>query len=180
MLPADFGAVKPGEVYPSGQSEIVYTQNNQTSATALTSILDSQFKALNGQLVTSVTPFAVKGTQLNENSLSAFDYTFVGLLGFSLISMGIFGPLNVFLELKKMGVLRRLSMTPLRVWQYFLATMIGQAAIGILSFIALFVVAILVFHLEIVGNWFELVTFLLLGMVTILGIGLALSGWAKN
>lgn len=180
VLPSDFGNAKTGEAYPSGQAEVVYTQNNQASATALTSILDTQFKAVNGQLVTTVTPFTVKGTQLNENSLSPFDYTFAGLLGFSLIGMGIFGPLNVFPELKKMGILRRLSTTPLRVWQYFLATMVGQAAIGVLSFVALFVVAIFVFHLEIVGNWFELILFLLLGMVTILGIGLSLGGWAKN
>jgi len=180
ILPASFGDVQPGAAYPSGEAEVVYTQNNQASATALTSILAAQFKGINSKIVTSVTPFTVKGTQLNENSLSAFDYTFAGLLGFSLIGMGIFGPLNVFPELKKMGILRRLSTTPLRVWQYFLATMIGQAAIGMLSFVAFFAVAIFVFHLEVVGNWFELIAFLLLGMVTILGIGLALGGWAKN
>ena len=180
ILPETFGDVKQDQTFPSGEAEIVYTQNNQASASALTSILDAQFKAVNGELVTTVTPFTVKGTQLNENSLSAFDYTFAGLLGFSLIGMGIFGPLNVFPELKKMGILRRLSTTPLRVWQYFLSTMIGQAAIGVISFAALFLVAIFVFHLEIVGNWFELILFLLLGMFTILGIGLALGGWAKN
>lgn len=180
VLPENFGDVQPGQTYPSGQAEVVYTENNQASASALTSVLTSQFSAINGKLVTNVTPFTVKGTQLNEKSLSAFDYTFAGLLGFSLIGMGIFGPLNVFPELKKMGILRRLSTTPLKVWQYFLATMLGQAAIGVISFAAFFLVAILVFHLNVVGNWFELLLFLLFGMVTILGIGLALGGWAKN
>jgi ABC-2 type transport system permease protein len=180
VLPENFGNVQTGQNYPSGEAEVIYTQNNQASASALTSVLNTQFKSINNSLVPTVTPFTVKGTQLNENSLSAFDYTFAGLLGFSLIGMGIFGPLNVFPELKKMGILRRLSTTPLRVWQYFLATMIGQAAIGILSFAALFLVAIFVFHLDVVGNWFELLGFLLFGMITILGIGLALGGWAKN
>jgi ABC-2 type transport system permease protein len=180
ILPKTFGDVQPGQSFPTGEAEIVYTQNNQASASALTSVLNSQFAAINGTLVESVTPFTIKGTQLNENSLSAFDYTFAGLLGFALIGMGIFGPVNVFPELKKMGILRRLSTTPLRVWQYFLSTVIAQSVIGIVSFAALFIVAILVFNLEIVGNWFELITFLLLGVVTILGIGLALGGWAKN
>ncbi len=180
ILPADFGKVAPGATYPSGQAEVVYTQNNQQSASALISVLDSEFKGINSKFVANETPFTVKGTQLNEKSLSAFDYTFAGLLGFSLIGMGIFGPLNVFPELKKMGILRRLSTTPLRVWQYFLSTMIGQAVIGVISFALLFAVAILVFHLQVVGNWFELIAFLLLGLVTILGIGLALGGWAKN
>lgn len=180
ILPENFGDVLPGQEYPSGEAEVVYTQNNQASASALTSVLGTQFSAINGALVTTVTPFTVKGTQLNENSLSAFDYTFAGLLGFAIIGMGIFGPINVFPELKKMGILRRLSTTPLRVWQYFLSTMLSQAAIGIVSFAALFIVAILVFDLEVVGNWFELIIFLMFGMITILGIGLALGGWAKN
>lgn len=180
ILPKDFGVVQDGQSYPSGQAEIIYTENNQSSATALSSVLTAEFQALNGKLVTNVTPFSVKSTQVNDNSLSAFDYTFAGLLGFSLIGMGIFGPINIFPELKKMGILRRLSTTPLRVWQYFLSMVIGQVIIGAIGFVLMFIVAISVFHLQVVGNWFELAIYLLLGMVTILGIGLALGGWAKN
>jgi ABC-2 type transport system permease protein len=180
VLPKDFGTVKPGTTIPSGEVRVVYTQNNQQSAQALTSILDVQFKAINAKFVDVKTPFTVASEQLNERSLSAFDYTFAGLLGFSIIGMGIFGPVNVFPELKKMGILRRLSTTPLKVWQYFLATMIGQAVIGFVSLGMMFVVAISFFKLNVVGNYFELAAFLVLGVTTILGIGLALGGWAKN
>lgn len=180
VLPKDFGEVKPGKEYPSGQAEIVYTQNNQSSAQALSSILDAQFKGINAQYVKSETPFSVKGTQLNEKSLSAFDYTFAGLLGFAIIGMGIFGPINVFPELKKMGILRRLSTTPLKVWQYFLSIMLGQATTGLIALAIMFVVAILVFNLQVAGNYFELALFIVYGIIMILGIGLALGGWAKN
>jgi len=179
-LPAGFGDVATGTTYPSGQANVIYTQNNAQSASALTAILSNEFKAINGKFVTNVTPFTVTSQQLNERSLSPFDYTFAGLLGFAIIGMGIFGPVNVFPELKKMGILRRLSTTPLKVWQYFLSTMIGQAIIGLLSLGIMFAVAIAVFHLQVVGNWFELAAFIILGIVTILGIGLALGGWAKN
>lgn len=180
VLPKDFGEVKNGSQYPSGQARVVYTQNNNQSGTALASILNDQFVAINQQLVPSVKPFSVETEELKQKSLSAFDYTFAGLLGFSIIGMGIFGPLNVFPELKKMGILRRLSTTPLKVWQYFLSTMIGQAIIGLIALSIMFAVAIVVFHLNIIGNWFELALFLVLGIITILGIGLALGGWAKN
>ena len=180
VLPKDFGAIQNGASYPSGQAKIIYTQNNQQSATALSSVLDAQFKAINAKYVKNETPFTVQGEQLNEKSLSAFDYTFAGLLGFAIIGMGIFGPINVFPELKKMGILRRLSTTPLRVWQYFLSTMIGQAIIGLLSLAIMFAIAIAVFHLKVVGNYLELAIFLIFGITMILGIGLALGGWAKN
>lgn len=180
VLPKGFGDNAPGKQYPTGRANIVYTQNNQQSAQALSSILDAQFKAENAKFVTSEVPLTVATEQLNERSLSAFDYTFAGLLGFAIIGMGIFGPINVFPELKKMGILRRLSTTPLRVWQYFMATMIGQVFIGLISLAVMFVVAILVFKLSIVGNYLELALLLILGIITILGIGLALGGWAKN
>ncbi len=179
-LPGNFGDTAKGALYPSGQAKVIYTQNNQQSAIALTSILDAQFKAINAKFIKTETPFTVTSQQLNERSLSAFDYTFAGLLGFAIIGMGIFGPVNVFPELKKMGILRRLSTTPLKVWQYFLSTMIGQAIIGLISLAIMFAVAIGVFHLQVVGNWFELALFLVFGIVMILGIGLALGGWAKN
>ena len=179
-LPADFGAQKQGQLFPSGGAIVHYTQNNEQAAQALASVLQGQFQALNARFIKVETPFTVKTEQSNTRSLSRFDYTFTGLLGFAILGMGIFGPMNVFPELKKMGILRRLHTTPLRVWQYFLATMMGQATVGLMSLAVMFLVAILVFHLNVVGNYLELAAFLVFGIITILGIGLALGGWAKN
>jgi len=142
--------------------------------------LQTQFKAINAKFVETKEPFSVASKQLNEKSLTSFDYAFAGLLGFAIIGMGIFGPINVFPELKKMGILRRLSTTPLRVWQYFLSIMMGQATTGLLSIAIMFVVAIAVFHLNVVGNYLELAIYTIFGIIMILGIGLALGGWAKN
>ena len=180
ILPENFGEVAEGQAYPTGEAKVVYTQNNSQSGVALTSILERQFNQINQELVPTVTPLTVAGEELNKNSLSAFDYTFAGLLGFAIIGMGIFGPINVFPELKKMGILRRLSTTPLKVWQYFVSTMIGQAVIGIVAIAVMFAVAIAVFKLQVVGNWLELAVFIVFSIAMILGIGLALGGWAKN
>ncbi|HVV66969.1 MAG TPA: ABC transporter permease [Candidatus Saccharimonadales bacterium] len=177
-LPANFGKAQNG--IPSGQAVVHYTQNNSQAAQTLTSVLQAQFQGINSKLVKVTTPFSVKSEETNTRSLSQFDYTFTGLLGFAILGAGIFGPINVFPELKKMGILRRLHTTPLRVWQYFMATMLGNAVVGLMSLAAMFIVAILVFNLKVVGNYFELALFLAFGIVMILGIGLALGGWAKN
>lgn len=179
-LPKEFGMTKEGAERPSGQAVVHYTQNNAQAAQTLISVLDAQFKGLNGQFVSTEMPFTVTGEQNNQHSLSAFDYTFAGLLGFTILGIGIFGPTAVFPELKKQGILRRLHTTPLRVWQYFLSTMLSQLAIGLLSIATMFVVAIMVFDLQIAGNYLELAVYLMLGIIMILGIGLALGGWARN
>lgn len=178
VLPANFGQNK-GEL-PSGQAIVYYTQNNLQASQALTSILQAQFQSVNKKFVSTVTPFSVTSQQLNIKGLTPFDYTFAGLLGFSIIGLGIFGPVNVFPELKKQGILRRLHTTPLRVWQYFLANAVSQTVVGMLTMALLFIVAIVVFDLNVVGNIFALIFFLAISIVMILGIGLALGGWAKN
>ena len=179
-LPSSFGTVAAGAKLPTGTAIVHYTQNNQQAAQTLTTILQAEFQTINTKLIKNPTPFTVSSVQTNTRSLSTFDYTFTGLLGFAILGMGVFGPMNVFPELKKMGILRRLHTTPLRVWQYFLATMMGQAVVGLLSIALMFLVAIVAFHLKVVGNYLELALFLIFGIVMILGIGLSLGGWAKN
>jgi len=180
ILPKNFGDIQEGKKYPSGTAEVLYGQNDQQAGQALTSLLDAQFQAINAKYVQNETPLSVEGKQSNEKGLKQFDYTFAGLLGFSILGIGIFGPINVFPELKKQGVLRRLHTTPLKVSEYFLSTVLTQVYLGLISIAIMFAVAIGVFDLQIVGNPLELLAFLVLGIVTILGIGLALGGWAKN
>lgn len=181
VLPKEFGEKQAGQPYPTGKAEIQYTQNNAQAAEALTSFIQGQtFKQINEQYVKTELPFQAEAKQSNTHSLSQFDYTFSGLLGFSIIGLGIFGPINVFPELKKQGILRRFHTTPLRVWQYFLATMVSQASIGLIAMAVQFAVGISVFHLNVVGNPLLLAAFLVLGIVMVLGIGLAIGGWAKN
>lgn len=178
ILPQGFGDVKNGK--PTGNAEVYYTQNNESAGQTLVTVLDGTFKGINGKIVTNEVPFTVQGKSLNENSLSKFDYTFAGLLGFSIIGLGIFGPINVFPELKKQGILRRLHTTPIRVWQYFLSTMLSQAIIGIFSLAIMFIVAITVFDLRVTGNYLEITAFIILSIFLILGIGLSIGGWASN
>jgi ABC-2 type transport system permease protein len=180
VLPKNFGAVSPTTHIPAGQAEILYAETSSGTGQTLTSVLQGVFKSINTQFVKVNEPFSVSGVELNQKSLSSFDYTFSGLLGFSIIGIGVFGPVNVFPELKKQGILRRLHTTPLRVWQYFTATMFSQAITGIIAIAIQFIVAIEVFHLKVNGNYPEIILFAILSIFMILGLGLAIGGWAKN
>jgi ABC-2 type transport system permease protein len=181
ILPPDFGTLKSGQAYPSGQAQLLYNHSSSGTGQTLTSVLQTVFNGINTKFVASQQqPFTVKGQELNAKSLTSFDYTFSGLLGFSIMGLGIFGPVNVFPELKKQGILRRLHTTPLKTWQYFMATMFSQAITGIISIAIQFAVAIKVFHLKIDGNYAEIFLFTILSIFMILGLGLAIGGWAKN
>lgn len=178
VLPADFGKVTNGA--PSGKAQVYYTVNNEQSGQTLATVLQGALNSINGKYVNLHPPFVVEKQELSNKSLTRFDYAFAGLLGFAIIGMGIFGPVNVFPELKKQGILRRLHTTPIRVWQYFMATMLSQAIIGLISLGIMFAAAMTVFGLKVTGNYLEIAIFLVYSIILILGIGLAIGGWAKN
>jgi ABC-2 type transport system permease protein len=180
ILPETFGTVKKGDNYPSGQAEVLYTQNNEQAGQTLASVLSGVFEGINTQFVPVEQPFSVSAQKSDQQGLTSFDYTFSGLLGFSIIGLGVFGPVNVFPELKKQGILRRYHTTPLKVWQYFISNVLSQMATGVVAIAVMFLVALTVFHLKIAGNIVALAAFIMLSIVMIYGIGLAIGGWAKN
>ena len=180
ILPDGFGEVKQGQQYPSGEAQVLYDQSNQSAGQTLGSLMQGVFKGINQELVPSVEPFSVKAESTATKGLTQFDYTFSGILGFTLLSLGIFGPTTVFPRLKQRGVLRRYQTTTIKVWQYFVGNVISNAAVGILALIFMFAAAVLFFDLNMRGSYFNLALVVLLGVTMLFGIGLALGGWAKN
>lgn len=180
ILPREFGNVTGGQQIPSGEATVLYTQNNETAGQTLSSILSGIFKGINSQFVQQSEPFTVKSQSTATDSQRRFDYTFAGLLGFSIMGLGIFGPTQVFPQLKKQGVLRRFRTTPLQVWQFFVSNVLSAAFMGILSIVLLFVAAILVFDLNMHGDYISLGLLTITGVAVLYGIGLAIGGWADN
>ncbi|MDQ2973368.1 MAG: ABC transporter permease [bacterium] len=180
ILPQGFGDVQEGQGFPSGQAKVLYNQSNESGGRTLSTVMEGIFKDINAGLVPAIVPFSVKTESTATKGLSQFDYTFSGILGFTLLSLGIFGPTTVFPRLKTKGVLRRYNTTTLKVWQYFSGNVISNGIIGLLAAGLMFVAALLVFDLNMRGSYFNLAVIVVFGTVLLFGIGLALGGWAKN
>ena len=179
ILPAEFGRVGD-KGYPTGQAQVLYNKSNEQGGQTLAAILNGIFEGINKQFVPSEKPFTVTAKSTAKQGLTQFDYVFAGLLGFSLLGAGIFGPTSVFPKLKERGVLRRYHTTTLKVWQYFLGNTISNTIVGLLSIATMFVVGLTVFNLNMRGNYLVLGLLVSLGAIMLFGIGLAVGGWAKN
>lgn len=181
ILPPEFGAVPENGTHPTGQARLIYDQSNESAIQVVTSILDGYFTEINAELVPPVeTPFTVAPESTAAAGLTRFDYVFSGLLGFTLLSLGIFGPTTVFPRLKQRGVLRRYQTTTIKIWQYFVANVLSNAFVGILAVAIMFSAALIIFDLNMRGNYLNLIAVVILGVTLLFGIGLAIGGWAKN
>jgi ABC-2 type transport system permease protein len=179
-LPESFGQPDPEASFPTGTAEVLYDRGNEQAGVALGSILESIFGDINAGLVPVQTPFSVSVQPTEIEGLTTLDYIFSGLLGFTILSLGVFGPVTVFPRMKEKGILRRYHTTPIRVWQYFAANVLSNAVVGLMAVAVMFVVALTVFDLNMRGDYFSLAFIAILGTVVLFGVGLAAGGWAKN
>ena len=95
-LPSDFGEVK-GEgrdVRPTGTINVLYAKGSEQTGSALTAVMNQIANEINKHLGQPEAPLKAAGKAVGDEQLKEFDYTFTGLLGFSLMSMGIFGLAN--------------------------------------------------------------------------------------
>ncbi len=180
VLPAEFGTVAEGQQNPSGNLDITYNQSNENAGQTLASVMNSVMAEINNQFVDTSVPFTVTASSTDTQGLSQFDYTFSGILGFTLLSLGIFGPTTVFPRLKQRGVLRRYKATTLKIWQFFTGNVLSNAFVGLIALVIMFAAAVLIFDLNMRGSYLNLAIVVTLGTILLFGIGLAIGGWAKN
>ncbi len=180
ILPEDFGDFDPELGYPSGEAEVIYDRGQEQAGVTLGSIMESIFASINAELVAVEVPFTVEVEPTEAEGLTTLDFIFSGLLGFTILSLGIFGPTTVFPRMKEKGILRRYHTTPIRVWQYFAANVLSNSVVGIMAIAVMFIVAVLMFDVSMQGDYLSLVLLTILGTITLFGVGLAAGGWAKN
>lgn len=179
VLPQGFGVINQ-QGYPGGQAIVYYDQNSAQSGQTVSSVLNAVLAGTNAQITKIEPPLTVKAESTADKGLTAFDYAFAGLIGFSLIGLGIFGPVNMLPAEKKTGALTRLRVTPLRPSQFILSYMFSTLTTGILSIAALFICATLFFNFHMVGNYLVFILFTLFGAIMMFGIGVGVGGWASD
>lgn len=179
VLPKGFGEPN-SQHFPGGRAEVLYDQSGAQAGQTIASILDGIFTGINAQVTGITPPLGVISKSTAQEGLSAFDYSFTGLLGFSLIGLGIFGPINTLPALKKAGALRRFRTTPLRPLQFIIAYMVSALAAGVVSIGVQFIVAIGFFNFHMRGNVIEFTIFALISAVMVFGFGMAVGGWAND
>lgn len=193
-LPADFGTVTPAQAgapgqgsatgqtqaRPSGTLRVLYAKGSEQSGNTLTAIMGQIIDGINKGMGQPEPPLKVAGQAVGDEQLKTFDYTFTGLLAFSLMSMGIFGLANQMPTEKQKGSYRRLRASPFTAGQLILAVGIHYTIVSLLSAAMMLVVGMTVFHFNMRGDWLLAVPFITLAALLMVGFGLLIGGWAKN
>ena len=178
-LPANFGTPNATGV-PAGTMNVYYQKGSEQSGKTVAAVMQSILDDINAKLGRPAAALKVAEKATDDAGLSQFDYTFSGLLGFSLMSMGIFGLANAMPSEKQKGAFRRLRAAPIKASQLILANAFHYLIVTLMSIGVMFIIGLTVFDFSMRGNWLNFVLFTVLSAMTMLGFGLAIGGWARN
>lgn len=178
-LPSNFGA-PDSSGRPAGNVTVYSQKGAEQAGQTVGAVIGQILGSINKKMGQPDAPLAVNQVVAGDHKLTNFDYTFSGLVGFTLMSMAIFGLANSMPQEKKSGAFRRLRAAPFKASQLLLANGIYYLLITLLSIVLMFAVGIGVFHFTMRGSWAALTFFAIVSGIMLTGIGLAIGGWAKN
>ena len=112
--------------------------------------------------------------------LSYIDFLLPGVLSLAIMQSGIFGVAFGFVSLRKRGVLRRLSVTPIDPQDFIVAQVAMRLIVLLAQIVVLLSVGVLFFDIQFMGSLLNLLIVGLLGGAVFLAIGFSLAGIAKT
>jgi len=117
--------------------------------------------------------------QVSGRSLGYIDFLVPGMLGFTIMQLGLFSVAFGFVQMKRTGQLRRLFATPTPP-AYFLGAQVASRLLLTLVQILILLAVGIGFGLQLVGNVGIVLLIGLLGAVVFLAMGFSVAGWAKD
>ncbi len=181
-LPPGFGDVaQVGDVQaPAGQMTVFYSEASPQAGQAVAAVMSAVLDGVNQEATGLADPLTVEQRPTTEAGLTQFDYTFSGMLGFTILSLGLFGLANVMPAQKKAGALRRIRATPFQAPKLLLGTALEYMVLGAISLTVMVIVGLTVFGFDMRGNWLVFAVFVAAALAMMIGFGLLIGGWAKN
>ena len=116
---------------------------------------------------------------VESRDLGYIDFLVPGIVGMTIMQLGLFGVAFGFVQLKRTGALRRLFATPTSPAYFLSAQVLSRLIIGVVQVAILFGVGIW-FGLQMFGDYMSLLVIVLIGSAIFLAVGFAIAGWAKN
>ena len=176
VLPAGFG-----QAMASGQAtvEVYYDQSNPVTQAVTRSAVQSVVANMNAAALGKPPIVSLSEQAVSVHNLRQIDWLTPGMLGMLLmwanLSIG-----SLLVQWRQTGILKRLAVTPLRPGMLMGSQMLARLALSVAQGAILLAVAMLAFHVQVVGSWLALAALVALGALTMMSIGFIAGSFAKT
>jgi ABC-2 type transport system permease protein len=165
------------------QINVQYTKASQKGG-----ILRSTLNNIIYNINSFMAPDAPTVAKVNETTISGREYKYIdfllpGMLGFSLLSSGVFGTAFVFLSLRITLVIKRFFATPVKKYSIVLGEAIARLIFSWIGALFIILVGRYFFGFTLIHGAATVINMLILsalGLIVFMGFGFIISGIAKN
>jgi len=167
----------------AGQAATVETYFDPSSQSASQIVLTIVSKVVDGVdqgLTQRPTLLTMQPQPITANNLGQIDFLLPGILAMSLMQLGLFATAPALVQLREQQVLRRIGATPLPRITLLAAQVLHRLTIGAVQTFLILVIGTLVFKVNIVGDLWLLLGFVLLGALMFVALGYLISGLART
>jgi ABC-2 type transport system permease protein len=142
-------------------------------------VLKSVFAGIN-QKMSGKSPFILSGeTSTITKKYRFIDFFVPGIIAMSVMTLSIFGTVNLNMELRQKGIIRKLSTTPITRTDWILSNVLHQFIVAAASTAAMLCASYAVFHVHLqINAWLPL--FIALDVFAFVGIGMILTRFARE
>ncbi len=142
----------------------------------LTRVLDAVDSRLTGQ----PRVLGLRTEAGNARELRTIDYLLPGILGMSLMQLGLFATAQPLVALRVQGVLKRLNATPLSRTALLTAYVAFRLTVALLQTAICVLIGRYAFRVAMVGNWWTFSGWLFLGTLVFISLGFFMAAVSKN
>ncbi len=177
VVPEGFGdTVAAGS---TARVRVFFDPSRQTTATIVLPILSQILDEIDR--VRSGTPrgLTIEPVSVVASDLRAVDFVAPGIIAMSVMQLGVFSSINLVMRREKL-ILKRLGATPIRRGTVIGAEVLFRLIITSVQAALLVAMASLAFGVPIEGGFHELIAIIGLGALAFIGLGFAISSFAKT
>lgn len=163
---------------------LVTSSGNPATASAAQSVMRGVVDQLNLNLSgVKNPPITITNQEISGRQSRYIDFALPGQIGFSIMSLSVFGLIFGFVFLKKELVFKRMFATPVRALTILLAQGSSRLIMAFVQTAVIIGVGVFALNFYLPHGWVTLLELLILtpiGLIAFMGFGLFVSGFAKD
>jgi ABC-2 type transport system permease protein len=176
LIPADF-RIAPARAGDATPTVTMLTSSARPEQGIIGSAIVTQLIDQMSFAVTQTAPVvALKREEVAGRNLRYVDFLTPGILGMTIMQLGISSVAFAFVVDRQRGVIRRIMATPISRRNFLAAHVLMRLILAVLQVLILLLVAILMFQVQVVGSIAVLLLVTVLGAMLFLSLGFAVTG----
>jgi ABC-2 type transport system permease protein len=176
LIPAGMDNLAPGQ---SDNVQVYYDASLTTNQQTLIPIIYQVINTIDERLGGYVPLIGMQEISVQSHELRYIDFLLPGILGMSLMFIGVQGGLPI-IQQRQAHIIKRLSSTPLPRSMLVFGDLVFRMIVILISAALIILVGRLVFDVQMVGNWLTLSGIVLLGSVVFVSLGYLIAAFVKT